>query len=173
MNNNRLKEIGVITKPHSYRGAVVIRLNTGLPEDFENIKSLFLQIEGRAVPFMVESAATYRNDSLITTFIGYETTDRVAEFIGCIVLAEDDGENRIRVSYQNLLTGFSLFDNSDRYVGKIVAVSESKFQWLATIETEAGKRFLLPVHDDLIISVDEDAKKVVMLIPDGIENLEI
>jgi 16S rRNA processing protein RimM len=171
MNSNRFKEIGVITKPHSYKGAVVIRLHSAPPEDYENSESLFLLVEGRAVPFMIESAELFRNDSLIVVFKGYESTERISEFVGCAVLAKDDGINSGKIPYQNLLTGFSLFDEDGSFRGTIISVSEAKYQWLATVRSDSGKTFLLPVHEDLIRSFDEKNKRVVMSIPGGIEDI--
>jgi len=171
MNSNRFKEIGVITKPHSYKGAVVIRLHSAPPEDYENSESLFLLVEGRAVPFIIESVELFRNDSLIVVFKGYETTEKILEFVGCTVLAKDDGINSGKIPYQNLLTGFSLFDEDGSFRGTIISVSEAKYQWLATVKSDSGKTFLLPVHEDLIRSFDEKNKRVVMSIPEGLEDL--
>ncbi len=171
MKSNRFKEIGVITKPHSYRGAVVIRLNSVLPEDFENAESLFLLVEGRAVPFIIESVELFRNDSLIVVFKGYETTEKISEFVGCTVLEEEDGKSPGKIAYQNLLTGFSLYDEDDRFRGTIISVSEGRYQWLATVKSDRGTTFLLPIHEDLIRSFDEKGTRVVMVIPDGIEDI--
>lgn len=171
MKSNRFKEIGVITKPHSYRGAVVIRLHTVPPEDFENAESLFLLFEGRAVPFIIESVELFRNDSLIVVFKGYETTEKISEFVGCTVMAEDDGSDSGRIEYQNLLTGFSLYDDTGKFRGTIISVTESRYQWLANIRTDRDTTFLLPVHEDLIRSIDEEGKAVIMVIPEGLENI--
>ena len=124
MNSNRLKEIGVIVKPHSYKGAVVIRLHNQNSEDFETVRSLFLLIEGRAVPFMVESADAVRSGSLIVTFKGYGEDEKMAGFIGCTVLAENQGESDALLPDSNILVGFSLFDEASRFRGTIVSVAE-------------------------------------------------
>jgi 16S rRNA processing protein RimM len=171
MNSNRLKEIGVIVKPHSYKGAVVIRLHHRNSEDFETVRSLFLLIEGRAVPFMVESADAVRSDSLIVTFRGYDEEEKMAGFIGCQVLAENQGEHEGVIHDSNILVGFSLFDEQGRFRGTIVSVAERKHQWLADVVTETGKSFMLPVHDDLIVEFDEGDKRIVITIPEGIEDL--
>lgn len=171
MKSNRFKEIGVITKPHSYRGAVVIRLHTVPQEDFEKAESLFLLIEGRAVPFIIESVELLRNDSLIVVFKGYEATEKISEFVGCTVLAVDDGSDSSKIGYENMLTGFRLYDESENFRGTIMSVTESRYQWLATIRTDRGTTFLLPVHEDLIRSIDEEGKVLIMLIPEGLENI--
>jgi 16S rRNA processing protein RimM len=171
MKSNRLKEIGVIIKPHSYRGAVVIRLHHANSEDFEQAKSLFLLIEGRAVPFMVATIDAIRTDSLVVSFSGYENSDKMAEFIGATVLVSRADDNEDILPDHNILIGFSLFDESGRFRGTILSVSERKHQWLATIEKEAGKTFLLPIHEDLIREFDEDQRKIVISVPEGIEDI--
>jgi 16S rRNA processing protein RimM len=171
MNSNRLKEIGVIVKPHSYKGAVVIRLHRNNSEDFESVRSLFLLIEGRAVPFMVEAADAVRSGSLIVSFKGYADDDKMAGFIGCTVLAEESDDSVDTAPDHNLLIGFNIYDETDRFRGTIVAVAERKHQWLADVAAQSGKIFLLPIHDDLIIDIDEESKKIVIAIPEGIEDL--
>jgi 16S rRNA processing protein RimM len=171
MLSNRLKEIGVITKPHSYRGAVVIRLHSADRGNFEDVKSLFLLIEGRAVPFMVESVDPGRNDTLIVSFTGYETADKMAEFVGSTVLAEEGQGGPDTVPDHNMLLGFSVYNEAGHLRGKILSVSERKHQWLATVVRDDKSSFLLPVHEDLIVAFDEEAKTVVMIIPEGLEDL--
>ena len=171
MNSNRLKEIGVIVKPHSYKGAVVIRLHRQNSEDFETVRSLFLLIEGRAVPFMVESADAVRSGSLIVTFKGYGEDEKMAGFIGCAVLAENQGDSDILFPDSNILVGFSLFDEAGRFRGTIISVAERKHQWLADIMTDQGKSFMLPIHEDLIVEFDEEGKRIVVAVPEGIEDL--
>lgn len=171
MNSNRLKEIGVIVKPHSYKGAVVIRLHRQNAEEFETVRSLFLLIEGRAVPFIVESADAVRSDSLIVSFRGYGEDERMAGFIGCGVLAENQEENEGLIQDSNILVGFSLFDEEGRFRGTIVSVAERKHQWLADVQTDKGKGFMLPVHEDLIVEFDEEGRRIVIAIPEGLEDL--
>ena len=86
-------------------------------------------------------------------------------------MAEDDGSDSGRIEYQNLLTGFSLYDDTGKFRGTIISVTESRYQWLANIRTDRDTTFLLPVHEDLIRSIDEEGKAVIMVIPEGLENI--
>lgn len=52
MEKNRLKDIGVVAKPRGIKGGVIIRLDTPVTEEIENAESLFLLVEGRAVPLL-------------------------------------------------------------------------------------------------------------------------
>jgi 16S rRNA processing protein RimM len=171
MTARRLTDIGFVVKPHGYGGNVVIRLTSDHGKEIVSAESLFLLVEGRAVPFMVEAIEQVRNDSLIVSFRHYDSAGKVAGFTGCRVQAELKGSVG-KKRYEDLtLTGFTLLDSDGRVRGVIRSISERKHQWLATVENQSGAEFLLPVHEDLIIEADPKGKTITMTIPDGIEDI--
>jgi len=121
---------------------------------------------------MVEAADSVRSDSLIVSFKGYGEDDKMTGFIGCPVLAEESDESVDTAPDHNILIGFTIYDEAGRFRGTIVSVAERKHQWLADVAAQNGKIFLLPIHEDLIIEVDEESKKIVIAIPEGIEDLD-
>ena len=171
MTAKRLTDIGFVVKPHGYGGNVVIRLTSDHGKEIVNAESLFLLVEGRAVPFMVEAIEQIRNDSLIVSFRYYDSEDKVTGFTGCKVQAELRGSVG-KKKYEDLtLAGFTLLDSDGRVRGVIKSIIERKHQWLATVENQSGAEFLLPVHEDLIIGIDPEGRTITMTIPDGIEDI--
>lgn len=171
MKSDRLKEIGVAAKPHGYKGGLLIRL-TGTPaKNIEKLKSLFLLIEGRAVPFIAESVE-YRGDKTVIAFFRwYDSVEKVAGFTGCKVLAGTKSVSRPEIPDHELLEGFTVFDEDGNQRGEIVSVTVTEHQWLADVKGAEGTTFLLPVHEDLIRNIDFDNHTITMAIPDGIEDV--
>ncbi|MFO7575125.1 MAG: hypothetical protein R6W67_08205 [Bacteroidales bacterium] len=171
MKSDRLKEIGVAAKPYGYKGGLLIRL-TGTPtKSIEKLKSLFLLIEGRAVPFITESVE-YRGDkTVIASFRWYDSVEKVADLTGCKVLAEIKSVSRPEIPDHELIEGFTVVDEDGNKRGVIISVTASEHQWLATVKGAEGVTFLLPVHEDLIMNFDSDNKTIAIIIPDGIEDI--
>lgn len=171
MKSDRLKEIGVAAKPHGYKGALLIRLVGTPPKNIESMKSLFLLIEGRAVPFIVDSIELRGDKSAIASFRWYDSDDKVAGFAGCKVLAETKSVSRPEIPDHELIEGFTVVDEDSNHRGVIITITVSEHQWLATVKGNEGRTFLLPVHEDLIRNIDIDNQTITMAIPDGIEDV--
>lgn len=168
MGRNRLREIGLLVKPHGYKGGVLVRFDTLPPEDIESMETLFLLIDGRAVPFLVDMLQLRRDDSMVVHFKWYDTRDKVAAFPGARVLIESDETDDEPVDH-SMLEGFSLYDQSGVLRGEIVSVTEGRYQWLATVAASGGQRFMVPLHEDIITEIDINRRRITISLPDGIE----
>ena len=62
------------------------------------------------------------------------------------------------------LTGYEVLNDSRVVQGRVAAVDESTINTL--LELEDGR--LLPVHEDLIIEIDEPHKRIILDLPDGL-----
>ena len=62
------------------------------------------------------------------------------------------------------LTGYEVLNGEHVVQGKVAAVDESTINTL--LELEDGR--LLPVHEDLIIEIDEPQKRIILDLPDGL-----
>ena len=66
---------------------------------------------------------------------------------------------------------YSVYDTDKGYLGHIVDVDMSTTNVLFVVERENGEELLIPATDDLVVSVDEKAKKIEMNIPEGLLDL--
>jgi len=171
MKSDRLKEIGVAAKPYGYRGSLLVRLTATPPKSIEKMKSLFLLIEGRAVPFILESVESRGDKTVIVSFRWYDSIEKVAGFAGCKVMAETKSVSRPEIPDHELIEGFTVVDEDGNNRGEIISVTVAEHQWLAAVKSNTGTTFLLPVHEDLIVNLDSDNKTITMIIPDGIEDI--
>jgi len=171
MKRDRLKEVGVVAKPHGYRGELLIRLTGTPPENIERLKSLFLLIEGRAVPFITESIEYSGDKTLIAKFRWYDSVDKATDFAGCRVFVEAKAHSRPELPDHELIEGFTVVDQDGKQRGVIISVTVSEHQWLAEVKSTKGNTFLLPVHEDLIIGFNRAGKIITMTVPGGIEDI--
>jgi 16S rRNA processing protein RimM len=48
-------ELGYISRPHGLNGSMVLVLDVDFPNQYEKLKSLFVEVKGQLVPYFIES----------------------------------------------------------------------------------------------------------------------
>lgn len=162
--------LGQITKTSGFEGAVLVRLEKNLIEKIPDMESVFVETDGRPVPFFIEWSEYQGADVIRMKFLNYDTEDAIEEFKGCRVFLTDSDnshENPAEADYR-IFTGYSVLDRDKNIIGIISDIIENPGQLLLNIQSPEGKEVLLPLHEDLIISLDEKMKVIIMDIPEGL-----
>jgi 16S rRNA processing protein RimM len=160
--------LGKITKVSGYEGAVTVKLEKIFTENIPQMESVFLEIEGRPVPFFISDLEYSGADILKLWFDGYNSIDKISEFTGCRIFltsAPDSGSQN--EDNQNLI-GYSVFAPENNLLGSISDLISNNGQWLLNVMSLNKKNILLPFHEHFIISIDKKKKIVVMDIPEGL-----
>ena len=155
-NNNIL--LGRITKLNGYEGAVTVKLEKTFTEDIPHLESVFLEIDGRPVPFFVSEYEYSGADILKLRFEGYESIEKISEFTGCnVYLTSAPSENSQEDDPDNLI-GYAVMINSDKLLGTVTDVIRNTGQWLLVITSPEKKEILIPLHEDFIVKLDDNNK---------------
>jgi 16S rRNA processing protein RimM len=132
------------------------------------MESVFLEIEGRLVPFFL-SFSEYSGASIIKLqFEGYDSVLKVNEFIGCnVFLTTGTSEDYQSDDVQSLI-GYNVLMQDNKLLGSIIEVKPNHGQWLLNIISTKNNDVLVPFHEHFIVSIDEKKKIIVMDIPEGL-----
>jgi 16S rRNA processing protein RimM len=160
--------LGRITKISGYEGAVAVRLEKIFTENIPQMESVFLEIEGRPVPFFISSLEYHDTDILKLLFEGYDTNEKISEFIGCRVFLTSGLLKDSPANDDKNLIGFRVFVQEDKLLGSISEVLPNNGQWLVSVISINNKEILIPFHEDFIISIDKKKKIVIMILPEGL-----
>ncbi len=162
-----MKTIGRITRTYGFEGAVVVRSESGITREPEQGEPVFIVIDGIPVPFFTREAFSPSPATLVISFDDYLTTESVSRFKGCEVrIAGETEENDDMAA----LDGYSLTDINSGVRGTITSVIQNPGQLLAVV-TVPGGEILVPLHPDLIVSVDRKRKTIEMSLPEGLIQL--
>lgn len=162
------KLLGQITKTSGFEGAVQVRLEKKFIENVPEMESVFVETDGRPVPFFIEWSEYPGSDILRLKFEGYNSSTKVEEFKGCrifLTTGEADTETEVSLNY---LKGFSVIDQEKRKIGIINDIIVNPGQILLSIYSNEGKDLLVPLHEDLIRKIDRRKKILSMEIPGGL-----
>lgn len=161
--------LGKIAKKFSYKGEVLIWLDTDEPELYEDMESVFVELNKHLVPFFIVTSSLHKGDFLRTRFEDIDSEDDADKIMGAAVylplsvLPKLEGDK----FYFHEVIGFDAEDQRLGNIGKIVSINDSSAQPLFEImkgETE----ILIPMIDDFIVKIDRENKKVVLDTPVGL-----
>lgn len=74
--------LGKVAKKFSFKGEVLVYLDTDEPELYENLESVFVDFNGQLVPFFIEAAFLHKNDFLRVKFEDCQSEEDADRIIG-------------------------------------------------------------------------------------------
>jgi 16S rRNA processing protein RimM len=77
--------LGKIAKKFSFKGEVLIYLDTDEPELYENMESVFVEFNKNLVPFFIENSSLHKNDFLRVRFEDVDSEAEADKIIGLAV----------------------------------------------------------------------------------------
>ncbi|HKK40951.1 MAG TPA: PRC-barrel domain-containing protein [Bacteroidales bacterium] len=163
--------LGRILKVSGYKGAVSVKLEKTFTENIPVMESVFLDIEGRPVPFFISESEYSGGDILKLVFDGYESADRVSEFSGCDVYITESTERTDEAENTADLEGFKVMLPGGEFIGTVENIFFNSGQWLLSILSPGGKAILVPFHEDLIVCIEKMDRHLVIDIPEGLTEL--
>jgi len=163
--------LGRITKVSGYEGAVSVKLERFFTGKLPHMESVFLEIEGRPVPFFIAESDYSGADILKLKFDGYNSSEKVIEFVGCRVFLTSPAavEDKIE-DFENLI-GYIVLTSGKIRIGSVEEVIHNTGQWLLSVISGSKKTILIPLHENLIVKLDNKKKLLIMEIPDGLTEI--
>ncbi|MGQ2982860.1 ribosome maturation factor RimM [Flavobacterium sp.] len=164
--------LGKIAKKFSYKGEVLAWLDTDDPEFFENMESVFVELNNHLVPFFILESRIHKNEFLRIRFEDMTSEEEADRIMGCgiylpiTMLPQLEGNK----FYFHEIIGFDAEDERLGNIGKIVGVNDTSAQALFEIK-KGDIEILVPMIDDFIIKVDRENKKIVLNTPEGLVDL--
>ncbi|AMD85605.1 16S rRNA processing protein RimM [Capnocytophaga haemolytica] len=165
--------VGTIVSKFSFKGEVLVKLDSDDPEMYEQLESVFIAIGNNLVPFFVQKTSLHKSDLLRIKFedvaseADAEALLRCKLYLPLSLLPKLTGNQ----FYYHEVIGFSVEDQRYGTVGKIKNIDENAHQALFVIEDPSQNEILIPVSDEFIVSVDRKTKKIVVNTPEGLIEL--
>jgi 16S rRNA processing protein RimM len=161
--------LGKIAKKFSFKGEVLVYLDTDEPELYENLESVFVQQNKHLVPFFIESSSLHKNDFLRVHFEDINTEVDAEHLLGSEVYLPLKMLPKLSGNkfYFHEVIGFEVEDKRLGLVGKIQSINDTTAQPLFEVLKD-GVEILIPMIDHFLVKIDRENKKVVMDLPEGL-----
>ncbi len=161
--------LGRITKKFSFRGEVILKLDTDEPDIYENLDAVFIEMGKDLLPFFIEKSSFQRGNELRVRFEDIRTEEdaeailKKEVYLPLELLPKLEGKQ----FYFHEVIGFTLTDVKQGVIGTIESINDSTAQALFIVEGKDGQ-VLIPMVDDFIRKIDRKKKEVLVETPDGL-----
>lgn len=168
MNIGECFQLGYVIKKHGLSGEVNILLDVDVPQEYQNLESVFVEINDKLVPFFIESISIKGNKAIVR-FEDVNTAEQADElkgkglFLPLTVLPELDDDK----FYYHQIISYHVMDVTAGDIGTIKDVYTSPKQDLLAIDHQ-GKEVLVPINDEIIGKVDHESKILNVDLPEGL-----
>lgn len=169
MDKSECFYLGRITKKFSFRGEVILKLDTDEPDIYENLDAVFIEVGKDLLPFFIEKSSFQRGNELRVRFEDVRTEEEAEAilkkevYLPLELLPRLEGEQ----FYFHEVIGFTLIDVNQGIIGTIGSINDSTAQALFVVDGEQGQ-VLVPMVDDFIRKIDRDRKEVIVETPEGL-----
>lgn len=161
--------LGKIAKKFSFKGEVLIYLDTDEPELYEDMESIFVEFNKNLIPFFIENSSLHKNDFLRVKFEDVDNEEQADEIIGSEVYLPISMLPKLEGNkfYFHEVIGFEIEDKRLGVFGKIVSINDSSAQPLFEV-VNGSVEILVPMIDQFLVKIDRENKKVIMDLPEGL-----
>lgn len=162
--------LGHISRKHGYKGELIAALDTDRASDYENLESVFLEIQGELVPFFIEALARNSKGHFILQFEEIEDGEQAEKFIGreiylpMEVLPTLEGKK----FYYHEVIDFEMIDTTLGSIGTCLNVLDNSSQAIFLIQHPSGKEILVPAVDEFILEINREKKQISLECPEGL-----
>jgi len=161
--------LGKIVKKYSYKGEVILKLDTDEPDIYENLDAVFLDLGTNLLPFFIKTSLLQKGNQMRIRFEDVKNeadADAILKtdvYLPLSLLPKLTGNQ----FYFHEIIGFMLEDVNFGEIGIISSINDKTAQDLFVIEKE-DTEILIPMIDDFIQKIDRENKKVIVETPEGL-----
>lgn len=161
--------VGTIVNKFSFKGELLVKLDTDEPELFTEMESVFIEIGKNLVPFFIVSSQLHKSLLLRVKFEDIDdepAADSLMKhdlYLPMSFLPKLEGDK----FYFHEIIGFTAVDVNYGEIGTITGVNDTTSQALFEID-QNGIEILVPMNDDFIKKVNRTTKTITLETPDGL-----
>ena len=164
--------LGRVSRASGYSGSVSVKLEKSFFDNVPEMESVFLEIDGKPVPFFIYSSEYSGGDILKLKFEGYDTYEKVTEFAGCsIFLTSIPKDLKIQEKRPEDISGFKVVLKNKKLIGTIKEIIQNPSQDLLNLISPKGKEILIPFHKDFILRIEQKKKTIMVELPEGLTEI--
>ena len=178
-------QIAQVLKSNGTDGELVMGFREIAPEDINLQEPVFIVFDGLPVPFYIESFTKRGNTKALVRLTDICSQEDVEEIAGKAVYIDDAAIPEMSLEEDGFyaLVGWTLLTPADSEslitatevekepefieVGEITDFIDIPNNPCIEVEIENGA-VMIPLHEDLILSVDPEYQEIIMQIPEGL-----
>ncbi len=161
--------LGKIVKKYSFKGELLVKLDTDDPIIYTKMESVFIDKNKNLIPFFIERSSLHKSTLLRVKFEDIDSEEDADKLLKSELYLPLEFLPQLTGNkfYYHEIFGFEAEDLSFGLIGIIEGVNDSTNQAILEIDRN-GSEILIPLIDDFIKSVDREQKKIILEVPEGL-----
>ena len=161
-----MQRIAQVLKFNGRDGELLVSFIGIDPEDIDLEEPVFIEFDGLPVPFYFESFTQRGSSRALVRLTGVRSLRDAEELAGAAIYVEDD----LYEDEEEDLTGWTVLQADGTPAGTVSAHEDIPGNPCIWVETGHGE-VLIPLHEELVLEVDEEKQTLRMEIPEGLLSL--
>jgi 16S rRNA processing protein RimM len=161
--------LGKIVKKYSFKGELLVKLDTDNPSIYAKMESVFIYKNKSLIPFFIERSSLHKSELLRVKFEDIDSEEDANTLLKSELYLPLEFLPKLTGNkfYYHEIFGFEAEDLSFVFIGIIKGVNDSTNQAILEIDRN-GSEILIPLIDDFIKNVDREQKKIILEVPEGL-----
>ena len=161
--------LGKIVKKYSFKGELLVKLDTDDPSIYTKMESVFIDKNKSLIPFFIERSSLHKSTLLRVKFEDIDSEEDADKLLKSELYLPLEFLPQLTGNkfYYHEIFGFEAEDLSFGLIGIIKGVNDNTNQAILEIDRN-GSEILIPLIDDFIKSVDREQKKIILEVPEGL-----
>lgn len=161
--------LGRILKPFASKGALQVSLEVDEPENYQDLESVFVLMNGQLIPFFIEDISLKHNNRAVFTFTDINSVEQASIIIGSELYLPESMLPELTGSqfYYHEVKGFEVHDTHHGFIGIVNEVLEYPHQAVLSIQLN-NREILIPITDEIVTGIDRDKRHLYTNAPEGL-----
>jgi 16S rRNA processing protein RimM len=162
-------QLGYIMKTHGTKGQVVAFFDVDFPEEYDELESVFLLINGKLVPFFIETLNPQDRGRSIIRFEDVKTVVEAEKLKGAAIYLPLNQLPELEEDqfYFHEVIGYTVIDETLGELGTVQTFFDLPNQDLLAMEYQ-GHEVLIPVQDEIVLRTNKQERKIYVNLPEGL-----
>ncbi len=178
ISSEQLIEIGYITKLHGLKGEMQATITDTVFDDVKKCPYLVCQLDGIYVPFFLVNYRFRSGTTILLTFEDIDSQEKAQSFCGLTLyfdrrcFTKQEAKDYDTAAEEELgFIGYEISDVELGYIGEITGINDQTANVLFLVDYK-GEEIMIPAADDLVEAIDDDARTILMRLPQGLINMD-
>ncbi|MBO74798.1 MAG: 16S rRNA processing protein RimM [Flavobacteriales bacterium] len=172
MNKADCFVLGKLTKPHGYKGAMVLFIDADEPKEYSALEAVWVEVGERLVPHFIDAMRPHNtSDKFVVELEGVDNEARAKAIAGCTVYLPTSMLPQLEGNtfYLHEVISWTVTDAQGDTIGTIRKVLDYAMYPILEVQTEAhNKEVLIPLPAQIHVRVNRAAKSLAVDLPQGL-----
>lgn len=171
---NELVLVGFVARAHGNRGEIIVNPESDFPEErFQPGRQLFVKARDGRISTMTIETVRFQKGRPVLGLAGVDTMNGAEALAGAELKVPESEITALpeRAFYRHDLVGCDVTTRDGRAVGRVTKVEGSLERSRLVVRRPAGGEVLIPLIDEICVSVDPIGRRILIDPPEGLLEL--